>query len=629
MVVNLYKLGGSIRISFIILIFNIALSYELTTFSEMTFPLGINSDASIIVGTNLNSQAVIWNASDGATIVGDGEFWGVSEDGKIAGSLYNSAGKEEAVIYENGIITYLGNVPGGNSCDAFYSSGLGMSSDGTTVVGMGWENCSVEAFYWNSIDNIVGLGQLNGNSTKAQAVNSNGSIIGGWAQNNSGTRQSCIWDMEGNSTLIGSLSPWSDAGEVMAFTEDGSRIVGFGASTGGNDTEAYMAIENSNVLGGYEFIGLGVPSNFATFNESMAFDISENNVVVGQYINSWGPDGFRASIWTEELGTMIDFHDYLESLGIDNLSSWTFLKAHCISNDGTIIAGVAQNSFGNWVTFIIDLEDELGNNLLGDINADDSVDVLDVVMLVSYILSGDTSELDGADINNDGEVNILDVVQLVNIILGVTENTVTDIDGNVYETVQIGGQLWMAENLKVAHYQNSEDIPYIYNDPQYGAYINYSNNADNVGVYGRLYNWFAVNDERGLCPDNWHVPSDDEFKSLEMYLGMSESEANGEGLRGTDEGGKLKEEGNEHWNSPNTGATNETDFIALPGGSRRYETYTNQEIFSGLNRYGFFWSSSEVYTVNAWYRVFSFDYSESNRYHLSKTNAFSIRCVED
>ena len=130
-------------------------------------------------------------------------------------------------------------------------------------------------------------------------------------------------------------------------------------------------------------------------------------------------------------------------------------------------------------------------------------------------------------------------------------------------------------------------------------------------------------------PYNWHVPSDDEFKSLEMYLGMSESEANGEGLRGTDEGGKLKEEGNEHWNSPNTGATNETDFIALPGGNRRYETYTNQEIFSGLNRYGFFWSSSEVYTVNAWYRVFSFDYSESNRYHLSKANAFSVRCVKD
>jgi uncharacterized protein (TIGR02145 family) len=265
---------------------------------------------------------------------------------------------------------------------------------------------------------------------------------------------------------------------------------------------------------------------------------------------------------------------------------------------------------------------------LGDVNCDGELNVLDVVLMVNMILEDEYDEI--ADVNEDGSLNVLDVVILVNLILdNIPNDTVTDIDGNVYETVQIGEQLWMAENLKVTHYQNNDEIPYIYNDPQYGAYINYSNNADNVAVYGRLYNWFAVNDERGLCPDNWHVPSDDEFKSLEMYLGMSESEANGEGLRGTDEGAKLKEEGNEHWNSPNTGATNETGFTALPGGNRRYETYTNQEIFCCLNRYGFFWSSSEVYTVNAWYRVLSYDYSESNRYHLSKTNAFSVRCVED
>ena len=418
LVVHFYKEGGIIRFLLNILLFNVVFGYEFTTFSEMTFPLGMNSDGSIIVGTNLYNKAVIWNASDGITIVGDGEFWGVSEDGKIAGSLYNSSGKEEAVIYENGIITYLGNIPDGNSCDAFYSSGLGISSDGSTVVGMGWENCSVEAFYWNAVETIVGLGQLSGNNTKAQAVNSNGNIIGGWAENNSGTRQSCIWDMDGNSTLIGSLSPWSDAGEITAFSQDGSRIVGYGASTGGNETEAYMAEENSSVLGGYEFIGLGVPSNFSTFNESMAFDISENNVIVGQYIYSWGPDGMRASIWTEELGTMIDFQTYLQSLGINNLSSWTFLKAHCISNDGTIISGTAQNSSGNWVTFIIDVEEELGNDLLGDINADDSVDILDVVMLVNYILSGNTNDLYGADINSDDTINILDIVALVNIIIG-------------------------------------------------------------------------------------------------------------------------------------------------------------------------------------------------------------------
>jgi len=166
--------------------------------------------------------------------------------------------------------------------------------------------------------------------------------------------------------------------------------------------------------------------------------------------------------------------------------------------------------------------------LSGDFNLDNTVNILDIIILVNHILSPATVELEGADLNDDGEINILDIVILVNIILDTADtSTVTDIDGNIYETVQIGNQLWMAENLKVTHYQNSDEIPYIYNDPQHGAYTNYSNNAENLAVYGRLYNWFGVNDERGLCPDNWHIPSDDEFKSLEMYLGMSESEANG------------------------------------------------------------------------------------------------------
>jgi len=127
---------------------------------------------------------------------------------------------------------------------------------------------------------------------------------------------------------------------------------------------------------------------------------------------------------------------------------------------------------------------------LGDVNCDGELNVLDVVLMVNMILEDEYDEI--ADVNEDGSLNVLDVVILVNLILdNIPNDTVTDIDGNVYETVQIGEQLWMAENLKVTHYQNNDEIPYIYNDPQYGAYINYSNNADNVAVYGRLYNWFA------------------------------------------------------------------------------------------------------------------------------------------
>ncbi|MDC0145253.1 hypothetical protein OAI93_01495 [bacterium] len=403
------------RYLLIILTFNIILTFELITIPEMAFPLSINNDASIVVGTNFASQAVIWTELEGVNIIGDGEFWGISDDGKIAGSLFNIEGKEEAVIWDNGTITFLGNIPNGNSCDSFYSSGLDISSDGSTVVGMGWKNCSVEAFYWNNQNNdIVSLGSFNGNNTKAQAVNANGAIIGGWAESNSGTRQSCIWDINGNTTLIGSLSPWSNAGEVTAFTEDGSKIVGFGASTGGNDTEAYLAIENSNIISGYNMIGLGIPSNFATFNQSWAFDISENNVVVGQYLYS-GTNNWRACIWNEDLGTMMDFKQYLELLGVSPIPSLTFLKAHSISNDGKIIAGTAQESNGNWTGFIIDLEDELNNQMMGDLNNDEIINIQDIIIMIDFILENEY--IFYGDLNEDEILNIQDIILMLDIIL--------------------------------------------------------------------------------------------------------------------------------------------------------------------------------------------------------------------
>ncbi|MCK4448089.1 MAG: fibrobacter succinogenes major paralogous domain-containing protein, partial [Candidatus Marinimicrobia bacterium] len=130
--------------------------------------------------------------------------------------------------------------------------------------------------------------------------------------------------------------------------------------------------------------------------------------------------------------------------------------------------------------------------------------------------------------------------------------TVTDIDGNTYQTVKIGDQWWMAENLKVTHYRNGDPIPNVTDNTDWsnlttGAYCNYDNNASYVTTYGRLYNWYTVNDSRYIAPSGWHVPTDEELKELEMYLGMSQSQADYTGYRGTDEGGKLKETGTTHW----------------------------------------------------------------------------------
>lgn len=208
--------------------------------------------------------------------------------------------------------------------------------------------------------------------------------------------------------------------------------------------------------------------------------------------------------------------------------------------------------------------------------------------------------------------------------------TVTDVDGNVYQTVQIGNQEWMAENLKVTRYRNGEAIPNVTGYSEWqglinGAYSNFENNDNYVSTYGRLYNWYAVDDSRNIAPAGWHVATDAEWKQLEMYLGMSQTEADDSGWRGTDEGGKLKEAGTTHWNSPNTGATNSSGFTALPGGYRG-----NGGTFYSMGYSAYFWSSTEGGSNYAWYRTLGYYGSAVGRYSYGdRRYGFSVRCVRD
>lgn len=210
--------------------------------------------------------------------------------------------------------------------------------------------------------------------------------------------------------------------------------------------------------------------------------------------------------------------------------------------------------------------------------------------------------------------------------------TVTDIDGNVYLTVKIGDQWWMAENLKVTHYRNSEPIPNVTGNSAWaalstGAYCYYNNNSSNAAVYGALYNWYAVNDSRNIAPAGWHVPTDAEWKQLEMYLGMSQPEADQNEWRGTDEGGKLKETGTSYWESPNTGATNESGFTARPGGGR-----VGDGSFGSMGYNALYWSATEneYDTSEAWVRML--DYLDSGVYRHGgyyKWDGWSVRLLRD
>lgn len=201
---------------------------------------------------------------------------------------------------------------------------------------------------------------------------------------------------------------------------------------------------------------------------------------------------------------------------------------------------------------------------------------------------------------------------------------VTDVDGNVYNTVKIGSQVWFKENLRTTKYNDGTSIPLITDNT---AWINlstqgfcwYNNDKAMYGnEYGALYNWYSV--ETGqLCPDGWHVPSDNEWATLIDFLG-------GEGIAG----GKIKStrtspDAHPRWDSPNTGATDEYGFSALPGGYRmRFDgLYYKVGIYVG------WWSSTVDGSATAWTRSIYFDNESVFRYNDAKKEAISVRCIQN
>jgi len=205
----------------------------------------------------------------------------------------------------------------------------------------------------------------------------------------------------------------------------------------------------------------------------------------------------------------------------------------------------------------------------------------------------------------------------------VVSETVTDIDGNVYHTVTIGTQVWMVENLKTTHYRNGNPIPNVtvntaWNDLTTGAYCDYDNDASNSIIYGRLYNWYAVSDNRNIAPTGWHVATNTEWITLTTYLGGSSVA-----------GGKMKsigtiEAGTGLWHAPNTGATNESGFTAVPAGLRYY-----YGPFDFKDYYSRWWTSSEDYTDYAW--SWLAHYTTINIGNGSDYEGYgcSVRCVRD
>jgi len=209
-------------------------------------------------------------------------------------------------------------------------------------------------------------------------------------------------------------------------------------------------------------------------------------------------------------------------------------------------------------------------------------------------------------------------------------NTVTDYDGNIYQTIIIGTQCWMAEDLKVIHYPNGDPIPNVTDntawvdlaDNNYAdAYCFYNN--DNTTDYGAIYtyaaaiadNWQRDNsNDQGVCPDGWHLPTNAEWITLTDYLG---------GINIA--GGKMKEVDTTHWNSPNTGATNESGFSALPGGFRE----ESNGIFYNLGYYGIWGCATDFSSDQTYYRILDKDNVKAEDYGATKSCGFYVRCVKN
>ena len=291
----------------------------------------------------------------------------------------------------------------------------------------------------------------------------------------------------------------------------------------------------------------------------------------------------------------------------------TKIASNITNTTATLNATVNANYLSTTVLFEYGLTTSYGTSIpaiqspaSGNNNIDVSVNITGLTLNTEYHFRlVATNEL-GATISSD-----MTFLTTVNGLTG----TVTDIEGNSYQTIGIGYRIWMAENLKTTKFNNNTNIP---KDVDWTnlispSYCWYNNDEDTYkSIYGALYNWHTINTGK-LCPIGWHVPCESEWEIMITYLGGSSIA-----------GGKLKEAGLIHWNYPNAGATNESGFKALPAGYRDYNGG-----FAFIGYLALWWSLTENSETHAWYLYVVHDFANIVGYSREKHNGYSVRCVKD
>jgi uncharacterized protein (TIGR02145 family) len=230
-------------------------------------------------------------------------------------------------------------------------------------------------------------------------------------------------------------------------------------------------------------------------------------------------------------------------------------------------------------------------------------------MLYAFTMTGLCVLLSSGCKKNDTDDTTTPVAQ-------VETGYVSDFDGNSYKTVKAGTQWWMAQDLKTTKLNDGTPIPVKPNNADWinttePAMCYYNNDSTNASTYGALYNYYTVTNTK-ICPIGWHIPTHQEWTTLATTLGGDEVA-----------GGKMKETGTSHWNTPNTGATNDSKFTALPSGNR-----SDQGNYSGLHNYSLWWTCTP-YSDGAWARNTSYGDGTTSQSCKTPRNGLSVRCVRD
>ncbi len=527
----------------------------------------------------------------------------------------------------------IGDLPGGT----FSSSAQGISADGKVIVGFGTTSSGEEAFRWTEETGMVSLGNLPDKSFKkswANRVSADGKVIVGYGDPKDkgwNTYKGFMWTSSEGMQEIGRLDTSSRS---MAFcvSGDGNIIAGDGGPA------AFIWTRNSKT----ERLGVLPPRT-----HSRVVDMSaDGKVMIGQ--------SYSLPKWDDEDGFIMKEDGTMQSMS--SLTGGKYCMVLCLSPDGSAVAGTTSSSQSSYPAFY--WTKEKGFVSIGHLPEKNTTHPGDMTPYGKIIVGGSFSGPDNGDAfiwdNIHGMRNFQTVLEKEygldlkgwklqnasgitpdgNVIVGEGINpkgqkegfrvilnttlTITDIDGNVYQTVKIGTQVWMKENLKTTHYRNGDAIPNVTETTAWenlttGAYCHYNNNPANAAKYGNLYNFKTISDSRNICPSGWHVPTDAEWTELTTFLG-------GDSIAG----GKLKESGTTHWTSENVGADNSSGFTALPGGDRILNG-----AFYLMGDYGFFWSATEIDNTNAYARALGRQVALVDRGPYNKIAGYSIRCLKD